>query len=105
VIRSAETTNSETTSFAVTVATPDLHVHWDSVPDAYVYQVTVWNPAAARLVAEYETRETQILPSTPFMQTLRDQLDRSQEYTLRVEAFNAEKRSLVHFSTPFQLSP
>jgi anti-sigma-K factor RskA len=102
-----EALRSDTPSatFTVEVATPDLHVRWAAVPDAYVYQVTVWNPTAARVVAEHETTETHILPSSPFMQTLRDQLDRSQEYTLRVDALNAEKRYLSHSSTHFQLSP
>lgn len=94
--------NTPPASFTVEVNTPDLHFHWPKVADVYTYKVSIWDPAAAQVVAEHQTADTQIPPADPFMQTLRDRLHRGKEYSVRVDAINAENRviqrsSLAHF--------
>lgn len=81
-------------SLAVEVVTPALQVQWTPVPDAYTYRLVIWDPQAARVVAEHETAATLLSGDDPFIQELYPMLGTEQSYTLRIDAIDARNRLL-----------
>lgn len=79
---------------SVEVAAQSLRFQWATVADAYQYRVTVWDPSGAAQIMEHTTQDTFIASDAPALEDLRAQLVPGQSYALRVDAVNAQNRTL-----------
>lgn len=97
--------DADAPEFTVEVVSPNLHMDWAPVEEAYAYHLKIWDPEEARVVAEHQTAATELTAQDPFVQSLRAQLVPSKEYTLQVEAVDAENRLIRRSElTRFQLA-
>lgn len=96
----------ESPTLEIQIETPTLHFSWSPVPDAYLYRLVFWDPAAAQVVGQHETVGTELLRDDPFVQDLSTRLDANRTYTLRIDAVDARNR-LIESSdlVRFQLQP
>ncbi len=69
-----------------------LSFEWSSVPETDHYNLVIWDPAQALVVARHRADANRVDPAQPFIQSLRPLLEAGHPYALRVDAINAENR-------------
>ena len=65
---------------------------WSAVPNAYQYRVVIWDPMEARVVGQYETADSEIESGDPIIRDLQPKLRKGDQYTLRIDAIDAQNR-------------
>lgn len=67
---------------------------WSPVENAYQYRIVVWDPEEAMVMGRLNTREHRIDGSDDFIRNLRELASPGRQYTIRVDAFDAQNRLL-----------
>ena len=65
---------------------------WSAVPNAYQYRIVIWDPLEARVVGQYETADSEIERGDPIISDLQPKLRKGDQYTLRIDAIDAQNR-------------
>src|SRR5690606_21874372 len=86
--------DSEFIELSLPRSSSDLSFNWEDTPDAYRYFLVIWDAEAARIVAEYETKTSEIDPDGDFAGELAEKLDPGRSYAVRVDAIDARNRLL-----------
>lgn len=82
-----------------------LSFAWTSVPETDHYNIVIWDPEKALVVARHRADENHVEAAHPFLQSLRQLLIAGHPYALRVDAIDAENRTIrssgmVEFTLP-----
>ena len=70
----------------------DLSFNWEDTPGADRYFFVIWDTEAAQIVAEYETKTSEIDPDGEFAEDLAAKLEPGRSYAVRVDAIDARNR-------------
>lgn len=78
---------------------------WSMVDNAYHYRIVVWDPGEARVVSQYETRDSELGSDHPVVNDLMPRLRSGSSYTLRIDAVDAQNRLIrssesIEFEAP-----
>lgn len=78
---------------------------WSAVENAYLYRIVVWDPSAARVVGQYETRDSDLGAGNPIVDDLATKLGSGDPYTLRIDAIDAQNRLIRSSETVEFVAP
>lgn len=91
---------AETLALAPTVE-QDLTLQWNAIEDAYQYEIVIFDVSASEVVAEHETKNNRLDSDDAFVVDLKSKLTPGGTYSLRIDAVNAQNRSLTSKTIDF----